>query len=381
MINKKVICLLCLTFIVMSLQFSYSDDWYDDYGGYYRVYDVKSGDRLFETARDVTRGDQYLSGDNKMYKVVRVNTSSKIAYAEFIEDITLPEIDELAFESIVFALRNNIGLENFLVQDEDRRVGIYCTHTAESYTPTDGSESIEDGGGILKVAESLKESFEGHGVEAIFDNTSHVPHDSGAYKRSRRTAVQLMRDNGINTLIDVHRDATPAEAYLTELNGEPASKVRLVIGRNNQNFKANEEMAWKIKSVADKMHPELIKDIFYAQGGYNQDLTPNAMLVEMGTYEHTRERAEKSTEFLSEALTTALYGGTFTDQKDGEKEEVKPQKESNAGSGTGIAALLAIIGGGGIAFLFLSSGGKEWRSKVSNFKDEFNSFLGRRKKK
>ncbi|KAB3538563.1 stage II sporulation protein P [Alkaliphilus pronyensis] len=378
--NKKIICLLSMILIAMSLQLSYGDDWYHDYGDYYKVFNVKNGDKLFDTAREVTKGDQYLSEDNKMYKVVRVNETSKTAYAEFIEDVTLPEINEVAYEEIVFALRNNIGLENLVANEEDRKVGIYCSHSAESYVPTDGTESEEGGGGILKVAESLQKGFQNNGVKAIFDNTNHVPHDAGAYKRSRRTAVQLMRDNGLNTLVDVHRDAVPAEAYLADINGEPASKVRLVVGRRNQNFKANEEMAWKVKSVADKMYPGLIKDIFYAGGGYNQDLTPKAMLLEMGTYEHTRERAEKSSQYISEAIATALFGGTFKDNQEGDTEQAKPQQESNAGSGTGIAALLAVIGGGGILFLFLSSGGKEWKSKISNFKDEFKSFLGRRKK-
>lgn len=378
--NKTIIILISFMLIMSTTFFSYGDDWFDDYGSYFRVLDVKTGEELFATAREVTRGDQYLSGDNKMYKVVRVNSSNKTAYAEFVEDVTLPEIDETALAEIIAAINSPDGLQAFLAQEGNKKIGVYTTHSAESYIPTDGSESIEAGGGIQKVAETLHQNLQKTGVESVYDDTSHVPHDAGAYKRSRRTAVQIMRDNQIDTLVDVHRDATPAEAYLADINGEAASKVRLVVGRGNQNFKATEENAWKIKSVADKMYPGLIKDIFYAQGGYNQDLTPQAMLVEMGTYQHTRERAEKSSRFLAEVLTTAFFGGVVKDQEGG-TENVKPREESNKGTGSGIIALLLILGGGGLAFLFLSTGGKEWKSKVSGFKQEFNSFLGRRKRK
>ena len=78
-------------------------------------------------------------------------------------------------------------------------------------------------------------------MDATYDSTNHDPHDAGSYKRSRRTAVQMMREKQPTAIIDVHRDATPAKPYLTEINGEPTSKVRLVLGRRNQNFKSNEE--------------------------------------------------------------------------------------------------------------------------------------------
>lgn len=377
---KKLVFLLCLLVLIISAPISYADDWYGDYGSYYKVYDAQSSKLLFETAREVTKGDQYLSGDNKLYNVVRINRSNRLAYAEFVKDVELPEIDEVALNAFVVALRSGEGLAALLAE-EDRKVGIYSTHSSESYVPTDGTESIEGNGGIFKVAEKIKAGFEENGVGAIFDNTSHDPHDAGAYKRSRRTALQLLRAEQPQALIDVHRDATPAEPYLTDINGEPASKVRLVVGRRNQNFKANEETAWKIKAVADKMYPGLIKDIFYAKGDYNQDLTPRAMLLEMGTYQHSRQRAEKSAGFISEVITTSLYGGTFKDETDGKTEKVAPQENSNKGSGAGIAGILAVIGGGGLAFLFLSSGGKEWKSKVSNFKQEFHNFLGRTRRK
>ncbi len=378
---KRRVFLVCLLLLIIAAPVSYADDWYGEYGGYYKVYDSGSSKLLFETAREVTKGDQYLSGDNKLYNVVSVNKSSSLAYAEFVKDIELPEIDEVAFNELIVAMRSGEGIAALLAEEEDRKVGIYSTHSSESYVPTDGTESIEGNGGIFKVAEKIKAGFEQNGVGAVFDNTSHDPHDAGAYKRSRRTALQLLRAEQPQALIDVHRDATPAETYLADINGEPASKVRLVVGRRNQNFKANEETAWKIKAVADKMYPGLIKDIFYAKGDYNQDLTPRAMLLEMGTYEHSRQRAEKSAGFISEVITTSLYGGTFKDETDGETEKVAPQEKSNKGSGAGIAGILAVIGGGGLAFLFLSSGGKEWKSKASNFKQEFNNFLGRTRRK
>ncbi|SDK41282.1 stage II sporulation protein P [Natronincola ferrireducens] len=390
--KNKTTLLLILLAVLLATPTIYADDWYSEYGNYYRVYNVENNQLLFTTAREVSRGDQYLSSDNKMYRVVRVNGRNHLAYAEFMEDVQLPKINQQALQEIQLALQEG-GLDTFLLAQEngeeegniERRVGLYTTHSAEAYVPTDGSESIEEGGGIKKVAEQLKNSFEANGVEAIFDNTNHIPHDAGAYKRSRRTATQLMRDHGVGALIDVHRDAVPVEQYATEIEGEEASLVRLVVGRRNQNFAANEELAVQVKAVADEMRPGLIKDIFYAKGDYNQDLTPRAMLVEMGTYQQPRQLPERSAGYLAEVVTTALFGGVVEDTEATEKgaapRETPGAQASNRGGGIGTIGLIAVVAIGGFAFLFLSSGGKEWKSKLSNFKQEFANFLGRRKRK
>ncbi|QUH26083.1 stage II sporulation protein P [Serpentinicella alkaliphila] len=383
--RSKRFLIVLLILLLTSVQFAYADDWYGQYGNYFTVYNTKDNSVLFKTAREVRQGDQYLSADNNMYKVTRVNSREQRAYAEFIEQITLPTINEDVFAQFQDALRSGEGLAMILEaqaqEQENRKVGIYCTHSSESYVPTDGTESTEGGGGILQVAERLKAGFEQNGVNATFDNTSHDPHDAGAYTRSRRTAAQLLREHQPTSLIDVHRDAIPPEEYTTEINGEPASKVRLVVGGRNQNFSANEETALQAKAVADKMYPGLIKDIFYAQGNYNQDLTPRAMLLEMGTAEQDRALPEKSATLFSEVLTTAFFGGTFTDQTDGETESARPIRDTNRGSSRGIIVTVLIVGAAALAFLFISSGGKEWKSKLGRFKEEFNNFLGRVRRK
>ncbi|MDI9476946.1 MAG: stage II sporulation protein P [Natronincolaceae bacterium] len=390
--KSRLVCMLLLL-ITLTTQFVIADDWYGEKGGYYKVYDMDSNEILFQTAREVVKDDQYLSGDNKMYRIVKANKRDQIAYAQFVEDVLLPEIDEEIFSKIGLMLQNGASIDSILAQTgqndkSKRKVGIYSTHSSESYIPSDGAEASESKGGILKVAEKLKQGFEKNGVDATFDSTLHNPHDAGAYKRSRRTALQLIRKQHPTALIDVHRDAVPAEEYLTEVEGKPAAKVRLVIGRRNQNFKANEDMAKKVKSVADKMYPNFVKDIFFGQGDYNQDLMPRAMLTELGTYKHTRERSEKSAGFLSKVITVALFGDVFKDSKGtataggGTTKGTKPGKpvsKSGKGAGAGILGILALAVIGGVGFLFLSSGSTEWKSKMSNFRQEFANFLGRNK--
>ena len=65
----------------------------------------------------------------------------------------------------------------------------------------------------------MAEQLEEKGVNVIHDTTLHTPHDAGAYDRSRRTAVQILKQRPA-ALFDVHRDAGPSEPYLTRENGK-----------------------------------------------------------------------------------------------------------------------------------------------------------------
>lgn len=330
-------------------------------GKYFTVYRKDSDSELFATSWRVSLGDKYLSSDNKMYEVVEVDAEQYKAYARFVEDVKLPEVDEIFVQ------------QTFSVAQDNRKVALYCTHSAESYVPTDGSDSKPGKGGIFEVGNAFKKALEKNGVMTVLDRTSHEPHDANAYVRSRRTAAKLLKDQP-DAVFDLHRDAIPKEHYITEIKGTPVSKIRIVLGRRNQNIKANEELAIKLKAVADKMYPGLIRDIYYARGNYNQDMAPRALLFEFGTHEHTRERAENSATMFADVVAKTLYGG-----ETGQGTRVKAEQPSSEGSSSGILWLLAIAGLGGLGFLFLSSGGREFRSKARNFaKKEFGSFLARR---
>ncbi len=324
--------------------------------GYYVVFEQDTDNEIFATSWEVDVGDKYHSTDNKMYEVIKVDQGLKRAYARFVEDIKMPEIDEmLAAEAMQIA------------EQKERKVALYFSHSAESYVPSDGTDSKPGDGGIMKVGEAFKKGFEEHGVKAIIDKTPHEPHDANSYVRSRRTAVRLLQQR-LDALFDIHRDAIPKEHYIATIDGTPVARVRIVLGRRNQNIKANEELARKIKAVSDKTNPGFVRDIFYAKGNYNQDLAPRLLLFEFGSHEHTRERAEKGAGIFAGIVTKALYG-----EKTKQGGNVQGVEKSSKGAGTGIIWLVSVVGLGAFALLVISTGNKEIFSKMKNFVTrEFN---------
>lgn len=317
-----------------------------------------NGELLTHIAADVEAGDEYIDQGNRLFKVVSVDEASLTATVELAGEEPMLSLTAL-----------EIGRTA-----QTKSVGIYVTHSDEAYEDGDGASSIDSGWtGIHDVAWALGESLEEMGVEVLFDPSVHLPHDAGAYRRSRATAVELLKQ-GPSALIDVHRDGIPdASEYTAEVDGEEMTQVRLLVGRSNPNSAANREFAKKLKAAADSEYPGLIKDIFIGKGNYNQELMPQSILLEFGTHTSNKEEVLRSTELMADVLHTVLFGtggsGAATqnpsqsgqgDEAQGENVTGTPQgaQQEDGGSGvaTGIAWIVGIAVLGAIAFAVISSG-------------------------
>lgn len=268
----------------------------DDDINYYTVYNSETDEVLFLKGDSVMVSDEYISSDNKLYVIESVNDEEKTGKAKYIENVKMP----------VF----NISKKNELTTvsaETQKRIGIYHTHNDECYDWADGTDSVYGKGGIHDVGAKLKSEFENLGIQVFYDETLHLPHDSGAYTRSLSTARELLR-NDLDAIFDVHRDATPRSEYITNVNGETMSKVRMVVGSANANSSVNREFALTIKAYADEVYPGLIKDIYIGKGNYNQQLFSRAMLFEFGTNIIEKEYVLKSCVPLAKTLDVVLYG-------------------------------------------------------------------------
>lgn len=259
------------------------------------IYD-EDGQYLTSIYGRVYLDDEYISSDNRLYRIIEVDDSKRTAVAQYIGQESLIAPDNEAVATVA--------------QESKRLIGIYSTHSDESYIPTDGAESKEKDAGIYDVDEALKKALEERGIEVELDTTTHLPHDAGAYRRSRSTAARLLKSQPA-ALLDIHRDGIPdPDEYVQKIEDEDATKVRLLVGKSNPNADANRKFAKQIKAAADEMYPDLIKDIYIGKGDYNQELAPRAILLEFGTHTIKKERAIKSTAYMADVLERVLFGST-----------------------------------------------------------------------
>ena len=347
-------------YIACALQ-AYADDFSDGSGLCVAV--DETGSRLFTLAGTISEGDEYISADNTLYRIQSVSGST--AVAQRIGEEAMPDVSWLdaVTAQAVFAQAVSASTgagETQKVEGDNRKlITMYVTHSDESYIPTDGTESIEGQGGIYDVARAFRDDLQALGIDVILDESTHLPHDSGAYRRSRQTAERLLQ-HAPDAIIDIHRDGIPDQSeYAATIEGEAASQVRLLVGRSNQNSAVNREFAKQIKAVADKQYPGLIKDIFIGKGSYNQDLSPNAILLEFGTHTISKERVLNSTDMMAQVVSTALYGEQTGGAASSESVAAQKSREAgqNRGSASGLVLLLVIVIAGALIFAFVQTGG------------------------
>lgn len=318
---------------------------------------TEDGKTLFSRGGSIYEGDEYISSDNTLYRIKSVDGSK--ATAETIGPETMPDVSWLdtGEAQAVFAAAETANTQKKQSATDKRLIAMYVTHSDESYIKGDGTQSIEGQGGIYDVARSFKESLQKLGIDVILDESTHLPHDSGAYRRSRRTAERLLQ-NRPDAILDIHRDGIPDQSeYTCSINGENASQVRLLVGRGNQNSAVNREFAKQIKAIADKKYPNLIKDIFIGKGTYNQDLSPNAILLEFGTHTISKERVLNSADEMAHVVSTALYGDTTGSAKQNAVTKKTQDTKQNKRSVSSLALMIGIVIIAALLFALLQTGG------------------------
>lgn len=339
-------------------------------GQYITVVDEKSGAVIDKTGNVVYSGDEIINETNDHYRIVKVKGDKAIARR-------LGKASDVVWKDEWDAAP--VGAQPTQASKSKPLIAIYHTHSDESYVPTDGNANIPAKGGIFKVGSAMATAFKNDGVSVLDDKTPHEPHDANAYHRSRRTAVQLLKQRPA-AILDVHRDGVPDPNFYNKTLGDKnITKVRLVVGRQNPNMATNLEFAKRVKAYMDKNKPGLIKGIFIGRGAYNQDLSPRALLLEVGTHTNTRQRAQEGAAIFADAFPALL--GIQTQAPGVNRTGTFPNTPEGRSGWSTLAWILGIVLVGGAAFLFLATGSvKGVRSKLGELgKTEFANFLGLKK--
>lgn len=324
----------------------------DELNGRYMTMKDTDGKVITWIGHRVVSGDEYLAGNNRLYRVLKVRGNT--AVVKLVKKNGLAAAPWWSMKAFI----SEIISFDFLRTEVKQRgpIGIYHTHTDESYVPNDGTSSKPARGGIFQVGDSLTNALESEGIPVVHSKTPHDPHDGMAYDRSRRTAAQLLRNQPV-CLIDVHRDAGPYQGYSKYVNNQAVTKVQLVVGRQNPNYQANNDFAKQIKAAVDRKNPGFIKGIFYGDGKYNQDLGPRSILLEFGTEKNNKQAAERGARIFAAAAKDVIYGSAGTGM-------------INRGSLRSLFWIIVALGGGIGLFLLLN------RSSLKGIVKEFTGAVG-----
>lgn len=259
----------------------------------YQIYD--ENEMPLTQREDVEVGDKFIDRNFNEYEIYLVDKTNQTAKARYNKTYEKPKITK------------NSDVEP--ISSKPKRIALYMTHNDESYIIGDGTESVYGAGGIHDIAKTIKSELEKCGVQVVLDETLHIPHNSSAYSRSNATAKNLLTKSP-DAIFDIHRDGTSRNYYVTNVNGQEKSKIRIVLGQSNPNSAENLKFAMYLMSVADVECPWLFHDIYWGKGHYNQALSNKALLFEMGTHTIEKEYVKDAAKQLAKVINATLYKTT-----------------------------------------------------------------------
>ena len=204
---------------------------------------------------------------------------------------------------------------------------IFHSHTCESYENTEGYTASDpyrtrdENYNMISIGKHLAQCLQERGIGVIHDTTVHdYPSYNDAYSLSRETVKQYLETYpSISLVLDIHRDAyedasgNQASDTIT-VDGKEAARLMIVAGTNAGGYthtawRENLSVAVKLHTVLEKKYPGLCRDLTMRSYYFNQDLSPGALLVEVGTAGDTRQEALYAAELLADGIAQ-LSGGT-----------------------------------------------------------------------
>jgi stage II sporulation protein P len=199
---------------------------------------------------------------------------------------------------------------------------IYQTHSNESFLPelkgvSNPDEAYSDKINIIQVGQRLAQNLEKEGIGAVHSTTVYpgtvkdfkYPY---SYKYSLKTLQEAATVHpDLAYFFDIHRDSASRSRTTVSIDNKDYAQVYFIIGGKNPNWKKNEEFANQIHQILEAKHPGISKGIHAkteneGNGLYNQNFSPNNILIEVGGPYNTLEECYRTTDWLAEAISEVI---------------------------------------------------------------------------
>lgn len=190
-------------------------------------------------------------------------------------------------------------------------VYIYNSHQTENYSQA-YLETYNITPNVLMASYLLKEKLEKIGVPTIVEESNITEflrinnwQYKDSYKASRFYLLDAMNKYpSVKLFIDLHRDSLSKNKSTVKINNKDYAKVMFVVGKEHANYQTNLILANKLNGMITEKYPTLSRGVLGKEGSgvngiYNQDLSSNTVLLELGGNENTITEVLNTIEIIS----------------------------------------------------------------------------------
>lgn len=236
-----------------------------------------------------------------------------------VDDVEITEEEEEEIYNLTTSKPLNDGSVSVNNTGDKPLVLLYATHTTESYASSSKTKidyvsyarSLDERHNMVAVCKEIKKVLEDkYGIQVVLDTTVHdYPDYNSSYSNSLETIKKNLKQYpSIKYVFDIHRDGLAEnqknkEVYATAVNGINSTRVMMVVGLNHQNAQKNSKFSDQVYGTFREMYPSLTRpSVKRSKAKYNQFVSDNAVLFEVGSNLSTLEEAKASAFYLGDAL-------------------------------------------------------------------------------
>ena len=247
----------------------------------------------------------------------------------------LSEPKEMIYSSLIkivnkdnLSVFSNIEDDNFNYEDEKTNyiedpnpikvnepvVYIYNSHQTEEYSSSNPLDySVKPN--VMIASYIMKEYMNNNGIPAIVETanikdflTNNGLKYNKSYIASKYYIEQaLEKYSSIKYLIDLHRDSATIDKTLYEQDGKSYARILFVVGMDHDGYESNLNLATTLNEKIKEKYPGISRGISKKSGSnvngiYNQDMSENAMLIEIGGVDNEIEQVYNTINAISEII-------------------------------------------------------------------------------
>jgi len=203
---------------------------------------------------------------------------------------------------------------------KDPIVYIFNTHQGEKYK-NEYLDVYNINPTVFMASKILKEYLEDLGINVIVEENSledklrSLGWKYGySYKVSRIFLEEAVKENPtLKYFIDLHRDSSVYDKTTTEIDGEKFAKLLFVVGLDHDNYEPNLKLAEDLSEIIKTYNKDLYRGIMKKSGKgvngiYNQDFSPNTMLVEVGGQYNNISEVNNTLKIFAQVLYDYIKG-------------------------------------------------------------------------
>lgn len=270
-------------------------------------------------------------------QVLKVQTRDTSRQADRPEDDEIIQYQESADEEE--ALSEDIKIEIKKISDdlppvilagEGPQILIYHTHSREAYRQDPASpykdiaafRSMDPNQTVTGVGAELAKELQARNIPVLHERTDHevYPWKAGLYPKSLETIQKRKEEfDTLKIFLDIHRNYQEnlenPDKEVVIIEGQRVAKFFILIGtaegvaggfKDKPDWRENYKFALKLTNKVNEKYPGLADDTRISKSRYNQHISPNAILIEVGNHLTTYAEAKRSAKYIAEALSDII---------------------------------------------------------------------------